>query len=145
MMTESEKDRMNTASYNDPKTGRFAPGNPGKPKGARTKFSQATLQEIVNLKDDAVQVLKNRLAANDGDAARWILERIVGRNARFVEISGVSPGEIAQDVTDGALTVDEAKDLSLAVSRLTQVEKVEELERQFEELKRLIKEGSVEL
>lgn len=138
----TDLDRTNTG-YNDPKTGRFTSGNPGKPKGARTKFSQETLQEIVNLKDDAVAVLKNRLAANDGDAAKWILERIVGKNARFVELSGVTPDAIGQDLMDGALTVEETKDLSLAISRLVQVEKIADLERKLEELTALLRDGSL--
>lgn len=138
----TDNNRTDTV-YNDQKTGRFVAGNPGKPKGARTKFSQQTLQEIVNLKDDAVSVLKNRLAANDGDAAKWVLERIVGKNARFVELSGVTPDAIGQDLMDGALTVEESKDLSLAISRLVQVEKIAELERKLEELTALLREGSV--
>lgn len=135
----TEKNRSETAPYNDAKSGRFTAGNPGRPKGARTKFSAQTLQEIVNLKDDAVLVLKNRLAANDGDAARWILERIVGKNTRFLEISGIDPQSVGNDLMDGAINVDEAKDIALAVSRLAQVEKIAELERRLEELTALLR------
>lgn len=134
----SDDNRSITAPYNDKRSGKFVPGNPGRPKGAKTKFSAETLQEIVNLKDDAVQVVKNRLAANDGDAARWVLERIIGKNARMVELSGVTPDAVGNDLMEGALTVDEAKDLALALSRLASVSKVEELERKLNELTALL-------
>ena len=137
----TENNRSDTATYNDQRTGKFVAGNPGRPKGAKTKFSQATLREIANLKDDALQVLKNRLAADDGDAAKWVLERVIGKNARFVELSGVSPGSIGDDLMDGSLTVDEAKDLALAISRLMQAEKLERLELEIAELRRLLGGG----
>ena len=143
MNDKTENNRTNSVAYNNPKTGRFQPGNPGKPKGARTKFSQQTLQEIVNLKDDAVAVLKNRLAAGDGDAARWVLERIVGKNARFVKLSGVTPEAIGQDLQDGALTVNEAKDVALAVSRLAGIERIAELESRLDQLTDLLKGTSL--
>ena len=142
-MTQPESNRRNTAIYNDPKTGRFQPGNPGKPKGARTKFSQATLQEITDLKDDAVAVIKSRLAANDGDAARWVLERISGKNSRFIELSGATPDAIAQDLQDGALTVDEAKDVALTLSRLASLDRIAELEAKLDALTALLKDGSI--
>ncbi|WP_143042827.1 hypothetical protein [Paracoccus alkenifer] len=143
MNDKAENNLTDSVAYNNPKTGRFQPGNPGKPRGARTKFSQATLQEIVSMKDDAVAVLRNRIAAGDGDAARWVLERIVGKSARFVELSGVTPEAIGQDLQDGALTVDEAKDVALAVSRLAGIERIAQLEERLDELTRLLKGTSL--
>lgn len=143
MNDKTESNRLETVTYNDPATGRFTAGNPGRPKGARTKFSQQTLQEIVSMKDDAVAVLRQRLAAGDGDAARWILERVIGKNARFVELSGVTPEAIGQDLQDGALTVDEAKDVALAVSRLAGIERIATLEARLDELTALLKGTSL--
>ncbi|PZO64242.1 MAG: hypothetical protein DI498_11445 [Paracoccus denitrificans] len=133
--------RTETA-YNDQQTGRFVAGNPGRPKGARTRFSQETLREIAGLKSDAVEVLKNRLAANDGDVARWVLERIIGRNAQIVELSGVTPDDVGRDLLDGAISIEQAKDLAQTMVRLMEVEKIGELERKVEELNNLLKETS---
>ena len=61
---------------NEPKTGRFQPGNPGKPKGARHK---TTLLAEKLMQDDAENIVKAVLtAAHNGDmtAARIIIDRI---------------------------------------------------------------------
>lgn len=95
------------------------------------------------MKDDAVAVIKSRLAANDGDAARWVLERISGKNSRFIELSGATPDAIAQDLQDGALTVDEAKDVALTLSRLASLDRIAELEAKLDALTALLKDGSI--
>ena len=61
---------------NEPKTGRFQPGNPGKPKGARHK---TTLIAEKLMQDDAENIVKAVIeAATKGDmtAARIVIDRI---------------------------------------------------------------------
>ena len=61
---------------NEPKTGRFQPGNPGKPKGARHK---TTLLAEKLMQDDAEKIVKAVIdAAQKGDmtAARIVMDRI---------------------------------------------------------------------
>ena len=61
---------------NELKTGRFQPGNPGKPKGARHK---TTLLAEKLMQDDAEKIVKAVIeAASKGDmtAARIVIDRI---------------------------------------------------------------------
>jgi hypothetical protein len=78
--------------------GRFSPGNPGKPRGARRRISR---QAEALFKDECAEVARVVVdAAKNGDmtAARLVLERVAPpRKGSAVEI-GFPPIDCAQDV-----------------------------------------------
>lgn len=144
MNDESENDNPCLSTpYAVPGRQGFQKNNPGRPKGSKNKFAVATLKEIGNLKEDAMQVLRDRLASGDADVAKFIIEKIVGKNSRLIELSGTDPQSIADDIADGSLNVEEAAKLSLALQRLTSIEKIAELERRLNELNDLLRESSI--
>ncbi|MDQ7262127.1 hypothetical protein NM680_10005 [Paracoccus sp. PS-1] len=139
----TEDNQCLSTSYAVPGQKGFQKGNPGRPKGSKNRFAVSTLKELATLKGDAMQVLRDRLAAGDLDAAKFIIEKIVGKNSRLIELSGTDPESIANDIADGSLNVEEAAKLSLALQRLSSIEKIEELEKRLDELNALLKDSSV--
>jgi hypothetical protein len=107
----------------DPR-GRFAPGNPGKPHGARVK--RTAISHL--LPEDAQQRLVSELyrrAIEDADtqAATYLLNRLIpARKGTLLELAGLPPvrdapsaaeasAHILKLVTAGEVTSDEAKAL----------------------------------
>jgi len=139
---DAENNRMITAGYNDPKTGRFAAGNPGKPKGARRKLSQATLHEIVGMKDDAVEGLRQRIAANDMDAIKFVLERIVGRN-RMITLDGDQPRDVTNALIEGEISTEEAKAIATVIEKMRCIEDMDALAERLDRVEKLLRDGSL--
>lgn len=132
-MTDTE----NSSESRDGK-GRFAKGNPGKPKGARHQTTMAIEQLLGN---EARRLTRKAIkAALDGDTAalRLCLERIAPvRKGRIVTVSNFPKVSSAADVPNalssllqavatGDLTTDEADAIASLCSRyVTAVEAVE--------------------
>lgn len=142
MSDNSENNRIVTVGYNDPKTGRFMPGNAGKPKGARRKLSQATLHEIVGMKGEAIEGLRQRLAANDMEAIRFVLERIVGRN-RMIELDGDQPRDITAALIEGEISTEEAKAIATVIEKLRRVEDMDALAERLDRVEKLLRDESI--
>jgi hypothetical protein len=69
--------------------GRFAPGNSGRPKGARSRLVTELEQAMELAAPEIVRILIGRAQCGDGsmEAAKYILERIApSRRGRLVEI-----------------------------------------------------------
>lgn len=109
--------------------GRFGPGNPGKPKGARHKTTRA-LEALLEKDAKAVTRKALELAKNgDATALRLVIERILpARRGRPVvlpglpKITGVGDvpavvAHIMEAVADGELTAEEANDLTAIMDR----------------------------
>lgn len=109
--------------------GRFGPGNPGKPKGARHKTTRA-LEALLEKDAKAVTRKALELAKNgDATALRLVIERILpARRGRPValpgmpKITGVADvpavvAHIMEAVADGELTAEEANDLTAIMDR----------------------------
>lgn len=63
-------------SYTDPESGKFAPGNPGKPRGARHRVTQA-VQDLLDGEGEAITRKAVEMAlTGDATALRLCLERI---------------------------------------------------------------------
>ncbi len=101
--------------------GRFAPGNSGRPKGARSRLISELEQAMELAAPEIVRILIARAQCGDGsmEAAKYILERIApSRRGRLVEIEGFevrTPADVpaalaslASAVGDGTITIDEA-------------------------------------
>src|SRR3982074_2085450 len=101
--------------------GRFAPGNSGRPKGARSRLITELEQAMEHAAPEIVRILIGRAQCGDGsmEAAKYVLERIApSRRGRLVEIEGFEvrtpadvPAALAGLVTavgDGIITIEEA-------------------------------------
>jgi hypothetical protein len=101
--------------------GRFAPGNSGRPKGARSRLITQLEQAMELAAPEIVRILIGRAQCGDGsmEAARYILERIApSRRGRLVEIEGFevrTPADVpaalaslATAIGDGIITIEEA-------------------------------------
>ncbi|WIJ26609.1 DUF5681 domain-containing protein [Devosia sp. RR2S18] len=126
--------------------GRFAAGNPGKPKGARHKTTLA----IESLLDkDANAITRKAIAlAKDGDmtAIRLCLERLApprrGRTVHLPDMPKVEsvsdvPKAIAyvlEQVAGGEITADEAADITALLGRYAEACKTIEYEERLKAL-----------
>src|SRR5262249_486276 len=101
--------------------GRFAPGNSGRPKGARSRLVTELEQAMELAAPQIVQILIGRAQCGEGsmEAAKYILERIApSRRGRLVEIENFpeicTPADVpaalaslASAVGNGTITVEE--------------------------------------
>jgi hypothetical protein len=101
--------------------GRFATGNSGRPKGARSRLISELEQAMALAAPEIVRILIGRAQCGDGsmEAAKYILERVApSRRGRLVEIEGFevrTPADVpsalaslATAVGDGTITIEEA-------------------------------------
>jgi hypothetical protein len=102
--------------------GRFAAGNSGRPKGARSRLITELEQAMELAAPEIVRILIGRAQCGDGsmEAARYVLERIApSRRGRVVEIEGFpeirTPADIpaalaslASALGNGMITIEEA-------------------------------------
>jgi hypothetical protein len=101
--------------------GRFAPGNSGRPKGARSRLITELELAMEVAAPEIVRILIGRAQCGDGsmEAAKYILERIApSRRGRLVEIEGFevrTPADVpaalaslATAIGDGMITIEEA-------------------------------------
>jgi hypothetical protein len=99
--------------------GRFAPGNPGKPRGARSKVAAEIDKMLEEAAPDAFETIRTA-ARHNLAAAMWIIERVAPiRKGRPITLEGFPTisnaadfapalAAIASSVADGDLSVDEA-------------------------------------
>jgi hypothetical protein len=101
---------------------RFALGNSGRPKGARSRLITELEQAMELAAPQIVRILIGRAQCGDGsmEAAKYVLERIApSRRGRLVEIEGFpairTPADVpaalaslATAVGDGIITIEEA-------------------------------------
>jgi hypothetical protein len=102
--------------------GRFAPGNSGRPKGARSRLITELEQAMELAAPEIVRILIGRAQCGDGsmEVAKYILERIApSRRGRLVEIEGFpeirTPADVpaalaslATALGNGMITIEEA-------------------------------------
>jgi hypothetical protein len=101
--------------------GRFAPGNSGRPKGARSRLITELEKAMELAAPEIVRILIGRAQCGDGsmEAAKYVLERIApSRRGRLVEIEGFevrTPADVpaalaslATAIGDGTITIEEA-------------------------------------
>jgi hypothetical protein len=100
--------------------GRFGPGNPGKPRGARNRITVEIERLLDQAAPDAVRTIVSATQFADVKAAQWILNRVAPARRRrtvvledFPEIRGpadIAPAlaAIAASVADGEISIEEA-------------------------------------
>jgi hypothetical protein len=100
-------------------SGRFTVGNPGKPRGARSKVAAEIDKMLEEAAPDAFQTIRDA-ARHNLAAAMWIIERVApARKGRPISLEGFPTissaadfapalAAIASSVADGDMSVDEA-------------------------------------
>lgn len=118
-------------------TGRFAAGNPGRTPGSKNRISNEALRAVKDMKDEAIIQLRAKLESGDWDAIIFVLSRILPKD-RTVELSDVSPSSIATALADGTLTPDEARNIATAISRLKDIDQLDEMRARLDELENIV-------
>ena len=147
--TESRNQTGKTAPERDSK-GRWATGNPGRPKGSRNRIAQ-TVERLLGDDIEAVTnaVLKRALKG-DMLAARIILDRLAPprkdspvkvdlpdlHNAQSVT---EALAKIAQAMAEGELTPEEAQRTGAVVEAVRQSLDMAQLEARIENLEKVLK------
>lgn len=116
--------------------GRFGPGNPGKPVGARSKnqVSRAALTAVQGLSSLAILKLRERIDAGDMQAIRLCLEFTLPRNGRAIELDSADPSAWADALAHGEISPDEAARAAQALAKLSDVAEMEDLRKRLDEL-----------
>jgi len=117
--------------------GQFAVGNSGRPVGSKNRFSNAAMQAVKSMSNDAIIQLKQRLDASDWQAITFILERILPRG-RLIELDGISPDQIMNQMLSGSITTVEAKDIAGALKSLNEINDMKEVRDKLAFLERIL-------
>ena len=117
--------------------GQFAPGSGGRPRGTRNKVSNAALQSVKAMSDEAIQQLKAKLASGDWQAICFVLERILPRG-RIIELDGVSPQDVLSQMIEGEISCVEAKDIATALRNLTEISELKEIAERLKLLEAIL-------
>jgi hypothetical protein len=123
----------------------FAPGNPGRPKGARHKATKAIEQLLEGQAEKIGQICIEKALSGDTTALRLVMERVAPvRKGRAVEINlpsidGAadlikSIGAILTAVGAGTLTAEEGLTIANIVETKRRAMETAELERRIEAL-----------
>jgi hypothetical protein len=123
--------RENT-TYHDSK-GRFAPGNPGKPKGTLNKAPSRYALQCAEHAPLAFQVLHDRLVAGDLKAALFVLQRVLP-SERLIELPSSDPSAWADAMADGLVSPTEAAKAASALNTLASAAEVKDLMARLDEL-----------
>jgi hypothetical protein len=132
--------------------GRFAAGNPGRPRGARHKTTVAAEKlldgEAKALTRKAIELAKS----GDSTALRLCLDRIApARRGRTMTLPGMPKVQKARDVPPaiafildavaaGEITTDEAGDLTAILDRYTKAVETTELEERLAQIEQRLGE-----
>lgn len=128
------------SAYRVPGGTHFATGNPGRPVGSKNKISNAAMQSVKSMKDDAIEQLKQKVANGDWQAILFVLDRVLPKG-RTVELDGVTPNDIASMLTNGEITTAEAKDIAVALAKLAEVGRIDAIDQRIEQLEKLLSNG----
>lgn len=135
MSTDDPRTSAAIIPYRDP-SGRFtSDNNPGRIPGTKNRVSNEALQAVRNMKDEAIQQLREKLIAGDWNALQFVLERILPRG-RLVELNDASPADVKAALVNGTLTASEAKDVATALSKLAEIGELAEIKAKLLELER---------
>src|SRR3546814_17730604 len=66
--------------------GKFAPGNPGKPRGAKSRVTRQRYRDVEAVWPDAVDALRERIAATELQAQALVVKALMTTPGRPVEL-----------------------------------------------------------
>ena len=117
--------------------GRFKPGHGiGRPKGARSQFNKAVLDQLGGLTTKAMATLERKLDEGDLKAATFVLARFLP-SERVVDVPA-GPDSIADALSEGQLTPTESNRLALAVKSLKEAVGIDEMRARLDEIEALL-------
>lgn len=119
--------------------GKFAPGNPGRPFGAKAKASKAALEAVKEMRAGALEKLYEAVASGE----RWAIEFVLGKvlpATRTIEFEGSSVQDVAVAMQAGDISPDEAYRLSGVLKNLADIEQLENLRSRITELEAVVNE-----
>lgn len=120
-------------------TGRFKPGQGGRPPGVRNKKPSGALAAIQSLSDDALIQLGQLVREKNFAAIRLVLEYTLPRGGRTVDLDGTAdPNELIAAVTTGEISPDEFARIAQGWKTASDAADLKELKQQVEELELLI-------
>jgi hypothetical protein len=132
--TTAELDRPNTEGRDT--KGRFAPGNPGKPKGAKHRFNAEVLERLGGLTSKAFATLERKLDEGELKAATFVLSRFLP-SERVIELGG-DPNGIADAAAEGELTPTEMNRVAQAVKTIKEASGIDEMRSRLDEIEALL-------
>lgn len=136
----SDADQHGSSPYAQRGRQGFLPGNPGRLPGSKNRISNAALSAVKSMSDDAIVVLRQKLAEGDWQAVLFVLDRVLPKG-RSVELEGVSPSSIASQLVNGEITTSEAKDIAITLSKLAEVGEIAEIRTKIEALEKILSDA----
>ena len=135
----SENDRKNGKKTGRDEKGRFGPGNPGKPKGARHKATVAALALLDGQAEAITRRAIEQALGGDTTALKLCLERILPARRDVPLPEGVDlGGELATDidaiiraVAGGVITPSEADALAKILESKRKIVELTEIEERL--------------
>lgn len=121
-------------------TGRFLPGNGGRPKGALAKHSRTLLAQVKAMGPDAVQKLWEALQARERWAIEMVLSHVLPRD-RVLEWEGVEPEDIREAIRTGDIGSDEAARLATTLAKLSEIEDLASVRERLDELEKMMRDA----
>ncbi len=115
--------------------GKFAPGNPGKPRGAKSRVTRQRYRDVEALWPAALDALRERLAANDIQAVALVVKALMPTRGRPVELGEeITPESIQAALSDGELSASEAAQYAATLRALKEVTDLEAVAARLEAL-----------
>jgi hypothetical protein len=117
--------------------GRFAPGNIGRPVGAKNKAPAELMKIVRAMGPRAIEKLAGALDKDE----RWAVELILKYclpPSRSIEMHGLEPDDIKEAFTAGDLSADETKAIATAMEKLKNVSDLDDLRNRLAELETLL-------
>ncbi|MEF2551870.1 hypothetical protein VQ042_10940 [Aurantimonas sp. A2-1-M11] len=102
-------------------SGRFTPGNGGRPVGARGKAPRQLLSAIRTMGPVAVERLWRAVHAGERWAIECVLTHILPRD-RTIEFDAVTAADIREALASGDLSASEASNIATALAKLHELE-----------------------
>lgn len=118
--------------------GRFMPGFGGRKPGSRNKKGRAALDAVQALSGEAIAQLRIKLNAGEWTAIRYILDAVLPKGGRTVELDSSDPNALVDAAAMGEISPEEAARLAQAFKTAGDAADVKELKRQVDELEGLI-------
>lgn len=120
-------------------SGRFKPGQGGRPSGARNKKPNGALAAIQSLSDEALIQLASLVRDKNFAAIRLVLEYTLPRGGRTVDLDGTSdPNELIASVTSGEISPDEFARIAQGWKTAAEAADLADIKAQIAELEQLV-------
>lgn len=120
-------------------TGKFKPGQGGRPAGVRNRKPSGALAAIQSLSDEALIQLGQLVREKNFAAIRLVLEYTLPRGGRTVDLDGTAdPNELIAAVTNGEISPDEFARIAQGWKTAVDAADMKEIKSQIDELEQLV-------